>query len=330
MKRPLLVFAGQSNMMGASVYPASEQIYFSNSYEYLHKAKRMGEPTGSFKAYGFPSGEFSYKDMTAAYGGRCAACAKSSLANYNETTYFCPSMCNLKSDEDKSEYPFSHFSEATAGMGVNLAPYIVKGLEEAGYACAYAHIAKGGVPIRHYLEGDSADYFDQKVLDFFADSTAKFSDDDTSDRVLFWLQGEGDGGASYDCYKSSLSKLWERAQGLGFNKLFIIRVGFWGNEGIAGIMRAQEDFCRETEDAFMLTRVCSFFEFKGQNPEGWFSENVPAEFSLCRDSFYGFNNQHINEKGFKVIAKYATPNLIRVLYEGKEPVLEEERVLKLR
>lgn len=329
MKRPLLVFAGQSNMMGAAVYPATEQIYFKNSYEYLHKAKRMGVPTGSFKTYGFPGGEFSYKDITAAYGGGCATCAKSSLANYGETTYFCPSMCNLKNDKDKTEYPFAHFSEATAEMGVTLAPFIVKGLEEAGYACAYAHIAKGGVPISHYLEGDAADYFDQKVSDFFADSETSFPGDDTSDRVLLWLQGESDGEKDYNYYKTALASLWKRAKGLGFNRFFIIRVGFWGNEGITEIMRAQEDFCRDTEDAFMLTRVCSFFEFKGQTAEGWFSEPTPTEFSFCRDSFYGFSNQHINEKGFKVIAKYAVPNLIRVLFENKEPVLEEEKILKL-
>ena len=43
VKRPLFVFAGQSNMMGAAVYPASRQIFFENSYEYMHRAKRFGE-----------------------------------------------------------------------------------------------------------------------------------------------------------------------------------------------------------------------------------------------------------------------------------------------
>ncbi|MBQ7089987.1 MAG: hypothetical protein IJN82_02610, partial [Clostridia bacterium] len=68
MKRPLLVFAGQSNMMGAAVYPASEQIYFQNSAEYLHKPRRFGAPCGAFKTFGFPTGEFSYMDLQAAYG----------------------------------------------------------------------------------------------------------------------------------------------------------------------------------------------------------------------------------------------------------------------
>lgn len=50
-------------MMGAAVYPASEQIYFEKSFEYLHKPRRMGAPMGEFKNYGFPCGEFCYKDL---------------------------------------------------------------------------------------------------------------------------------------------------------------------------------------------------------------------------------------------------------------------------
>ena len=34
-KRELFVFAGQSNMMGASVYPAKQQIVYKNSFEYF-------------------------------------------------------------------------------------------------------------------------------------------------------------------------------------------------------------------------------------------------------------------------------------------------------
>ena len=70
MKRPLFVNSGQSNMMGAAVYPAREQIYFENSFEYLHKPKRFGEKLGEFKNYGFPCGEFSYKDIEKAYGNK--------------------------------------------------------------------------------------------------------------------------------------------------------------------------------------------------------------------------------------------------------------------
>ena len=57
-KRPLFVFAGQSNMMGAAVYPPTAQLRFSDSYEYLHKPRRFGEKQGFFKRTAFPTGEF--------------------------------------------------------------------------------------------------------------------------------------------------------------------------------------------------------------------------------------------------------------------------------
>ena len=106
-------------------------------------------------------------------------------------------------------------------------------------------------------------------------------------------------------------------------------MGYWGNRTITDIMHAQEDFCKEEENAYMLTRICSFFKYKGQNTDGWFKNPTTEEFNFCRDSFYGFDNQHINEKGFKVIAKYSLPNIIRILFENKEPILEEENIIPL-
>ncbi len=329
MKRPLLVFAGQSNMMGAAVYSAKEQIYYKDSFEYQHKAKRFGAASGTFKAHGFPGGEFAYKDLVAAYGENGSASDMSCLIGYTQNTFFCPSMCNLKSDEDKTVNAFNDYSEATAGMGVCLAPFVVKGLEDAGYACAYAHIAKGSVTIDYFLEGDAAGYFDEKAADFFEDCQVRFRGDDTSERVFIWLQGEGDLCTGYGRYKEYLELLWKKLKRNGFTKFFMIRVDFWESEEIADVMRAQEDFCRENKDVYMLTRVASYLEYDGQNVEGWFKESVPEEFTYCRDSSYGFGNPHINEKGFRVIAKYAVPNMIRVLFEGKEPVPEEERILPL-
>lgn len=330
MKRPLFVFAGQSNMMGAAVYPASEQIYFKNSLEYLHKPRRFGEKSGEFKNYGFPCGEFSYKDLKKAYGNTNDFSIKSQLTNYTENTYFCPSMCNLENEEEKSEASFKDYNEATAQIGTSLAPFIVNELEENGFACAYTHIAKGSVKISHYLEGEACEYFYQKVNDFFADSEIKFPNDDLSEKVLVWLQGESNTEIGYENYKASLKQFWKRLKENGFTKFFMIRVGYWGNKAITDIMKAQEDFCKEEENAYMLTRVCSFFEFKGQqNTENWFKNPITEEFTPCRDSFYGFDNQHINEKGFKVIAKYALPNIIKILFENKEPLLEEENIIPL-
>ncbi|MBR4419776.1 MAG: hypothetical protein IKT32_02750 [Clostridia bacterium] len=330
MKRPLFVFAGQSNMMGAAVYPASEQIYFENSFEYLHKPRRFGEKSGEFKNYGFPCGEFCYKDLEKAYGNTTDFNTKSPLSDYGANTFFCPSMCNLENDQEKTTNPFKYYSESNALCGTSLPPFIVKGLEENGYPCAYTHITKGGSKIAHFVEGRAAEYFDQKVNDFFTDCQQKFPNDDLSEKILVWLQGESNTQIGYENYKESLKIFWERLKKNGFTKFFMIRVGYWGKDEITNIMRAQEEFCEETANAYMITRVCSFFEFKGQqNTENWFKKPITEEFTFCRDSFYGFDNQHINEKGFKIIAKYALPNIIRILFETKEPILEEENIIPL-
>lgn len=109
-KRPLFVFAGQSNMMGAAVYPPSAQIHFSDSYEYLHKPRRFGERQGFFKKTAFPTGEFSYCDLSQAYGPLDDYRSLSHLDNFTKHTFFCPAMSNLKDAQEKSTHAFSIYS----------------------------------------------------------------------------------------------------------------------------------------------------------------------------------------------------------------------------
>lgn len=328
MKRPLFVFAGQSNMMGAAVFEATRQIHFKNSFEYLHKPKRFGSVTGDFKNFGFPAGEFSYMDLKQAYGKNPSVTNLSELGDFRNNTYFCPSMNNLKDREEKSTCPFADFTEANNRMAVSLPPFVVEKLEEAGYSCAYTHIAKGSAPIKHFLEGAAADYFLEKITDFFADCARHFPEDDMTEKVLVWLQGESDVTNGYDYYYSSLVTLWEKVKPLGFTKFFMIRVDPFGSPEITEIMRAQEDFCKNFADAYMLTRIASYFPlyyYPGKQP----LVRQHPECDACRDSYYGFANEHINEKGFELLTKYITPNIIRILYEGKEPVLEEELIPEL-
>ena len=47
---------------------------------------------------------------------------------------------------------------------------------------------------------------------------------------------------------------------------------------------------------------------------------------FCRDSFYGYQNSHINEKGFILAAKAAARNTYQILKEQKQPLLEEDIV----
>ena len=132
MRRDLFVFAGQSNMMGASVYPPKHIVSTKNSFEYKHKPRRLGKSHGEFMPVGYPVGEFSYIDMDLAYASDMInECGKSKLNDYNINTYFCPSMSNLKSEEDKTVFPFATFSEADAPMGATLAPLIAEKWEKA-------------------------------------------------------------------------------------------------------------------------------------------------------------------------------------------------------
>lgn len=326
MKRPLFVFAGQSNMMGAAVYEASEQIVYKDSYEYLHKPKRFGKDMGELKKTGFPTGEFVYNDLKKAYKDNYDCNALSDLDEYHPNTYFASSMSNLKNEQEKQEYDFNKLSEADKKLSTSLAPYMISLLENEGLYSVYTHIAKGSVGIKYFVEGEAANYFDEKATDFFNDCQTYFENDDTSERILVWLQGESDWRFDYNYYMDQLALFWQRCEKLGFTKFFIVRVGYFGSDKITEIMKAQEDFCKANENAYIITRVGSFLKFYGNDEQIFNSEIVEDEFLYCRDSFYGFSNQHINEKGFKTIAKYAVPNVLRILLENKQPILEKERI----
>ena len=343
VKRPLFVFAGQSNMEGGAVYPPSEQIILDDSYEYLHKPRRFGEKTGIFKRTGFPTGEFSYEKLEEAYSPLDDCFTRSSLNAFFEHTYFVPALSNLKNEADKSVYPFADYSEAHFVPSPCLPPYLARDWEARGHVCAYAHIAKGAVSIEHYLNPDmlarfdreraslpnahdatyrmamtgaAGAYFDEKVRDFFTDSEARFPNDDLSIRALFWLQGESDPHWTQAEYLLALKLLWEQARALGFTHFFCIRVGHWGDYSIAGVIKAQEQFFSETEGAYMLTRVSSYFPMPGYDESNWFIETPPAETENCRDSWFGFANDHYNQKGFELISSRCVPNLERILFEN--------------
>jgi uncharacterized protein YraI len=85
----------------------------------------------------------------------------------------------------------------------------------------------------------------------------------------------------------------------------------------------------KNEKCYIITRAMSFMPNPGIDTEGWFAEEPGDEYRDCRDSCLGFGNPHINEKGFALIAKRVADNAVRVLREGKEPLLEREIVSKL-
>ena len=123
-----------------------------------------------------------------------------------------------------------------------------------------------------------------------------------------------------------LDILWEALKKIGFTHFFCIRVDYFGAEKIFRIMQAQENFVARHADAYMLTRAASYFPYVGQDGAAWFSTPPTEEYKNCRDSFFGYKNQHINEKGFSLLAKRSAANLFRVLVKKEEPILETENI----
>ena len=94
-------------------------------------------------------------------------------------------------------------------------------------------------------------------------------------------------------------------------------------------MKAQERFCLENKSCYMLTRSCSFMTFPENYKNLSYIKTPDEKYFECRDSFFGFPNNHINEKGHTIIAKQAVANVKRILIDNDEAILEEELVVDL-
>lgn len=359
-KRELFVFAGQSNMMGAAVYEPKYVPVLNDSFEYKHKPKRMGEESGEFTNKPFPTGEFSYIDLDLAYGKNKNKDLLSSLDNYTENTYFCPGMSNYDEKIKPNGTPFNAFSESNFRIGASMAPYFAENWEKLGHSCAYSHIAKGSTKIIHYFNLEmiyeynkkireynqknnknyeeiielssmcqgASKYFDEKCTDFFNDSKTEFSDCDLGEKIFVWNQGESDASDSSFEYELKLDILWQHLKKLGFTKFAIVRVTYFGAESIINVMKAQENFCKNKKDVYMLTRIGSYFKYANRDESKWFIREID-DHKDTRDSSFGFNNQHINEKGFRLIAMKSSQNLHRILYENRDAELEDEIIKDL-
>lgn len=285
----------------------------------------------------------------------------SEVNDYQKNAYFIGAACSLKNKSDMTVYDFNEISEKTIRPCASLPPLLAENREKSGKLCAYCQIAKAAVSIRHYFDNKMIDsvneridilnesnrdkylhesytdtmsigaseYFKEKVKDFFADASERFADEDLSYKALFWLQGENDGNMNKEVYKIYLSVLFDTVKKLGIKTFLCIRVGYWGNPNISNIMLAQEEFCQETDNAVMISRAVSFMPFKGQNELQWFTKEVPEKYRDCRDSFKGYSNQHINEKGMSVLAENVSHNLNKMFSSGEKIHLRKEYVSAL-
>ena len=288
----LFVFAGQSNMMGASVLEPKADTFTDKSFEYKYVPRLRGETIGSFVPAQNPAGEFYYNDLTAAYGNMLNDLSyKSVLSNYSANTYFCPAM----RDGVKG---FSAQSEAETYPAASLAPYFVTEYAEYGHTSVYAHMAKGSAKIVHYFTEEMATRYNTLITEYnnkngksystlsvdslsgagnaFDDKYSAMVEDyaifapgnTVKNKCFVWLQGESD-GSNYIEYKLKLQVLWEHLQELDFTHFFVLRVGYWGNTGILNVIKAQENFCSENENCYIVTRAPSLIPHPTATTDNW-------------------------------------------------------------
>lgn len=333
-KRDLFVFSGQSNMMGAAALPPEHTLDIKSSVEYKFRNRYVTGGKGKFKPVSYDCGEFLYCDKSV-----YPETGLSTVASYGKTTYFVPAMANR-------DLAFADASESNYTKGACMIPYFCEEYESLGESPIVCHIAKGGVPILHYFSEDMINEYNrrkapefvkveanemqnganrvwtEKCRALFEEAEAEF---EVGRKIFVWLQGENEGDFSCDEYKLKLQILYEHIKREGFDYFFIVRVGYWDNPSVIKVMNAQEQFANEHEDCYIVTREMSFMLDLGKTyPEDWFIRMPDEKYEKCRDSYYGYDNSHINEKGFMIVAKAIAKNSYRILVENKPPILEEE------
>ncbi len=350
----IFVFAGQSNMMGAAALPPKQELNASRSVEYRYKARYLGGKKGGFIPVTHDCGEFLYCDNEAAYA-LCDSEGRSMQCNYFDNTHFVSAMSNVKDYAAKAIQPFENYCESMHRPSPSIPPYFCEEYEALGHSAIIAHIAKGGVNIAHYFNSEmqaeyncrvhekygdkysdmqpdansaARDVFCDKVSSLFVDAEAQYGKENIGKKVLVWLQGESNSQDADDEYELKLDILWEHTKALGFDKMAVIRVDFWYEYSCVNVMRAAERFCAKHSDCFMATRALSLMPEAHSYPNysGWYTAEPEEQYRDCRDSFFGFENNHINEKGMRLAAKRVAENCHRVLHCGSEPCLEPDTV----
>ena len=347
----MLVFAGQSNMMGAAHLAPADNPITTDSFEYKYQAVLKGGDKGEFVYAQNPAGDWHYMDTEEAYGEQYldASTGKSKLANYSSTMYFIPA-CR---DQEKG---FSGQSEYLNYPSATMAPYFAQYYSELGHKCVYAHMAKGSCKIVHYFTSDAMEEYNRLITEYnSANSTsyatltssslsgagdafdakfnamlkdyAEFAPETTiANKCFVWLQGESDVHV-YAEYKLRLEALWSHLQSLGFTHFFILRVGFWGSASVINEIKAQTDFCEENENCYIITRAPSLIPHPGATTDNWWIREPSEEYADCRDSYLAStSNHHFNEKAHKIFARRSAENIHRILHLGLPPILEDENI----
>lgn len=347
----LFVFGGQSNMMGAPYLPPVENPVTYYAFEYKYQNVLKGGSKGEFIYAQNPAGEWHYKNPSTAYNATYldAATGKSKLTNYGSNTHFIGALRNKEAE-------FAAQSEFSNYPGASLPPYFAREYAKLGNPCIYAHMAKGSTQLTHYFDTeDNAQYnglitahnaangtsyatltsvtgageaFNEKYNAMLRDYAELEPDNTIANKCFVWLQGESDAARStYDEYMIKMKVLWSHMQKLGFTHFFVMRVGYWGNANIINIIKAQEDFCRNNDNCYIVTRAPSLIPYPGATTSNWWIKEPDEIYAGCRDSLVtSTTNNHFNEKGHKLFAQVCAANINRVLHLGLEPILETENI----
>lgn len=350
-KVDLFVFGGQSNMMGAAHLPPVDNPVTYYAFEYKYAPILKGGNKGEFLYAQNPAGDWHYKNPATAYGSTYldTSTGKSKLTSYSTNTHFV-AACRDQELAFGSQSEFNHYPS------VSLPPYFARYYAQLGNPCIYAHIAKGSTQITHYFDATDMTEYNKLITSYNSDNGTSYAtltstsgageafnekynamlrdyadiepDNTIVNKCFLWLQGESDATRStYAEYKIKMQVLWSHLQRLGFTHFFVLRVGYWGNANIINIIKAQEDFCKETDNCFIVTRAPSLIPYKGATTSNWWIKEPDEKYADCRDSFLAStSNNHFNEKGHKIFAQVCADNVNRVLHLGLNPVLETENI----
>lgn len=323
----LLYFCGQSNMVGAAALPAVGEPDVKHCEEYKYSLIARGGSHGIFVPVTFDCGEFLFKDPGKAYESTDES-GRSLLTNYRDNCYSTSAISNAKADGTKDTFQFTGISESNHVPSPSLAPYFCAEWEKLGCRASIANFSKGSTKI-DYFTTEAAEVMKDKGKAFLREACERYGRENIGSRVFVWLQGESDQGDSTEEYKRKMKTLHQIVTGIGFDIFTVIRVGYWFSKNCSDIMRAQEDFCRENKNCYILTRTMSFMTdvCNDSDVSGWYTKMPADKYRHCRDSLDGYRNSHINARGFKIIAKRMAKNLYRILREGKKPVLEHDIVI---
>lgn len=244
MKTDLIIFTGQSNMVGQSEAPGN-----------LSPAEGCRE----------------YKWMRDALVPLCDPCGENIRNDYTEGFTFQNAIA--------AAWRAEHVVGAAAYGYTTLLPAFCKAYrEKTGHEVAAVHVARGAAQVSEFLPGTAL--YDTIVKKAQAAIDCVKRETELSHVLLVWLQGESDAiyKTTLSNYKTRLTAFKDALmKDLPIERFCVIRVGVYAHNGHdEEIIQAQDELCREDQDFAMLTRMA----VELNQHEEYMNPNAPGHFSV--------------------------------------------------